>query len=580
MADLFAQLTPEPEIDAIRPERLFYRGTLKGLSVKLAVAPDGSADLEVASRRAPRLRFVRRAQLADRRLATSDPAFDAAVGILGDLEGLLALGAASRGRLRAWLDQPLAWCSDARAGRRGVPAAEIEGCVAAAIALLDGFQAPDLATLVRERAGHGPALQARIDARVLAEIADAARLDALLDAMRGVEPAVALPWLEAALDRLLPYADQVLALLPDPAPQAFDGLIHAWTRFDPRLEGRLTAILASPPRALALLTAASDQAEAFADLAERLPRDAVTAGWIEGLSPRTPAARRARLDALAARPAGDPLAYRADLRSPDDALRARAGEVVTRHLSTWLAHPEQAAAVLRKLGLGDAHGAQFIALATRHRDPHLIDALAGHRFDDPALERQRLDALRGLPLVRPFPIAALLATRDPGARAAAIALLRAHLDLWLADHEASRELAGAIPFDPETEALILETARTRPCPGASPILIALPTRNEGERLAVIEALGRTGSPWAESALLSRMEQGYRARLACVEALGAVGQKAGLRALEQIAGGFLVERTLKEAALRSIRAIEARLGGGSGALSLSRSDGRLSLPEDD
>ncbi|MGK0359879.1 MAG: hypothetical protein ACI9U2_002185, partial [Bradymonadia bacterium] len=100
-----------------------------------------------------------------------------------------------------------------------------------------------------------------------------------------------------------------------------------------------------------------------------------------------------------------------------------------------------------------------------------------------------------------------------------------------------------------------------------------------DRVAQVEALAMTASPDAESPLLKMIGSGYAVRLACAQGLAQIGGKASLRALQSIASGFFVEKSLKETALRSIAQIEARIGGGAGALSMATADGRLSISDD-
>ena len=211
----------------------------------------------------------------------------------------------------------------------------------------------------------------------------------------------------------------------------------------------------------------------------------------------------------------------------------------------------------------------------------------------------RIEALARRPAGDPRAWRLDIGASDAPTRAAVSQALQALLPQWLADPATAALALGDLGLAESNGALLIDMVErdqdatlvdllTR-TPFSQPsverrrlevwLLAQMEFRAEKDRVALAIALGLTGAPEAESPLLELMGSGYAVRLACIDGLARVGGKASLRALSDIASGFFVERALKETALRSIAQIEARLGGGAGALSMATADGRLSLGDD-
>jgi hypothetical protein len=336
------------------------------------------------------------------------------------------------------------------------------------------------------------------------------------------------------------------------------------------IEQRLTR----PEQAARLLQLAQHDAEQLRSLCTLLPHTPWSTAQIEALDPENASARLARLAALRVRPPGNPGAYAKDLSWPRASVHTVAEEIMSVHLATWLSDPHTA---VKTMIIAERFASIFIDLALKERSPVLIKALSSRVFTNVEDERRRLRALSQLPVHGAIKVRH--AFSDPALVGAARALVSAHLEHWLDDPGSSGTLVDAVGLMPELSERILALCAQKPRPGAAGALRTIKPRNESERLALIKAMGETGDPSLEGTLLRWMERGYAVRMACIDALGLVGGRTALDRLQSIASGFLVEKALKTAALRACSAIEARLGGGMGGLSLAQADGRLSLDDD-
>lgn len=580
---ILARLRPEIIVDPHHPDRLLHRGVVDGLRVELALDGMGQGCLRVRHDRSPRMRFVRRSQHPHGARRTGHGPFDAAIVVLGADVELLRIGEAARDHLLRWLARPGAWCTDAEVGctlsSEAVDDAideaidkTIDDAFAAARALLESLDASTVVELLRTRLHAPESLIPAIDQRIEAGIDTVADLDAIFAVLAQHPVAERAHWLSRLLPRLADHGAAVLALLPSPPP-AFDRLVLGWAPHLPAARRVLDERLTHADSATRLLQIVQHDADRLQMLCDALPRTPWSTEEIEALAPDNSAARLARLAALRVRPPGDPRALTSDLTWSRSTVRAAAEALIGTHLAHWLGDPRTAVATM---AVAQRYASTFIELAVRDEQPALITALAGQVFSDLAHETQRLQALARLPVSGP--IALRHAFGNPALVAPAQAVVHAHLAHWLDDRSADSTLLDALPVMPDLSARILSLCAERPRPGAARVLRAIKPWNESSRLALIKAMGETGDATVEGTLLRWMERGYAVRLACIEALAHVGQRAALRALQSIADGFLVERALKTEALRAISAIEARLGGGVGGLSLAGGDGRLSLDD--
>lgn len=99
--------------------------------------------------------------------------------------------------------------------------------------------------------------------------------------------------------------------------------------------------------------------------------------------------------------------------------------------------------------------------------------------------------------------------------------------------------------------------------------------------AAAEALGETGSPAAEPALIQALQrEEVELRVAAANALGRVGSAAAVLPLKETAERSPLDRDLRRATRQAIAAIQSRAEGASpGQLSLATEGGQLSLAHD-
>lgn len=576
---LLDQLEADPSLCSDDWARVHHRGRIGGRTVEVAVAQDGRARLRLMSSGDSTLRFGTRAQMPRTPLQTGDAQFDDAIGVLGDPVGLIRLGVVARKRITAWLAVPKRWVTDTEAGGDDIAAADLDAVAAEAETLLESLAPPGLAEMLEMRLTAPESLRALLENRLEVRLTDARDLRPIFRVLASYRPGDRLRWLAALGGQIAHHPTEVLALLPQPIASAYDRQCLQWAATHPVAADHVTALARESHRRMPLLKGLRDDPEGLQFVFARMPHDAAAVADIESVVPATTAGRLARVEALGSRPAGDPLALRTDLRVANPALRAAVSKVIQRHLPVWLSDPRTAALVLGDLGLAESNGAMFLEMVERKPGPALVELLARTPFAKSALQLRRLELLARLPDVPPLSISDARGSVDPRHRAAADAILDAHLPRWLADPTAAKALRGIGALGADLEAKVLALCRAQPCPGGVQLLAAMQFRAQSDRVALIGALALTGSPDAESPLLMLISSGYAVRLACVAALGAVGGKASLRALQSIAGEFFVETVLKETAQRSVAQIEARIGGGAGALSMATADGRLSIPDD-
>lgn len=132
---------------------------------------------------------------------------------------------------------------------------------------------------------------------------------------------------------------------------------------------------------------------------------------------------------------------------------------------------------------------------------------------------------------------------------------------------------------PDRELTIAAVAYFARVPGPSAVaaLSGLVEAGDVDRRLLAQALGRSGSPEAEPALLALLARAAEPEV--VEALGAVGTTAALPALVELGRGFFGDRRNKAAALRAVEVIRERSHAEPGRLSLTGPGdaGALSLP---
>lgn len=580
---LLEQLEVDPGLHPDQPDRIVYRGRIGPTTIRVALAQDGRAHIRVVTGAESVLRFATRAQLPQTKLRTGDASFDAQIGMLGNATGLIRVGADARSRIAAWLAQPRRWATDSEAGAADVPPDDLEAVVSDARALLKSLAPPEIPELLQMRATAPEPLASLIDQRLKARLPRAKAVLPILHALEAHATPTRLRWLEALGGLIDQQPKAVLALLPDPAPPRYDQHCVRWAAHHPQARTRLKAIAAASDRRRPLLAVLQGHPEDLRTLLEAMPHDADAVADIEAnrFTPR--AARLARIEALAERPAGDPRAWRQDAQTTDPTIRAAVSEALQRHLPVWLGDPRTAVLALGELGLAESNADLLIAMVDTEPTPGLVMVLADTAFAQPMMELRRLRVLADSPGVPPFDLSAARASSVPAIRVAAEVIIETHLANWLSDPTAAKALQGIGPLDASLKAKVLATCQRQPCPGAVQLLASFEFRAESDRIALVAALALSGSPRAESPLLKLMASGYAVRLACVEGLAQVGGKASLKALQDIASGFFVEKALKETAQRSIAQIEARLGGGMGSLSMAQSSldagGRLSLKDD-
>lgn len=578
---LFDHLEADPSLNAGEMDRIVYRGRIGSRTVRVSLAQDGRSDLRVYAGGDPVLRFATRAQLPRAKLRTGDAGFDAHIGMLGDATGLIRVGADARRRLAAWLAQPKRWANDIEAGAADVAADALEDVVAEAGALLDSLAPPDIPELLEMRLSAPEPLASLIDQRLQARLPRARDVLPILQALEAHSMPTRVRWLDALGAHVDKQPSAVLALLPDPAPPQYDRYCVLWAAQHLAARPRLKAIAATSDRRRPLLQALEGQPEALRTLFTFMPNDEAAVVDIEACRYTPAPARLARIEALAQRPAGDPRAWRVDALTSERTILAAVSAAIQHHLPAWLGDPTTAALALGELvGLAESNAELLIEMVQDDQDPVLIALLARTPLSAASMELRRLKALVELRGVPPFDLSE---ARGPSAgaahRKAADAILDAHLPVWLADPTAANALDGIGALDAGLIAKVMALCRTQPCPGAVRLLATFEFRAESDRVAQVEALAMTASPDAESPLLKMIGSGYAVRLACAQGLAQIGGKASLRALQSIASGFFVEKSLKETALRSIAQIEARIGGGAGALSMATADGRLSISDD-
>lgn len=576
---LLDQLQADAALVSGQMDRIVYRGRVGSHTLRVAVAQDGRATMRLHTSAEAVLRFGTRAQLPYATLRTGDAEFDAAIGMLGDPTGLIRVGVEARRLIAAWLSEPGRWVTDNEVGAQDVAPDALEAVVAQGRAVIASLAPPSVAELLGMSLSAPEPLASLIDLRLRARLPNAPDPGSVLKALQAHASAPRLRWLQAMGPAIEDQPAGVLALLPDPAPPEFDQYLPRWAKDHPAARARLKAVAAIPRRRRALLKSLAGDAAGLRAVCVQMPDDGSAVADIEAVVPTTIAARLARIEALVDRPPGDPRAWRHDIRIPDGRVRAAVSRAVQRMLPTWLEDPQTAAVALGELGLAASNSALLIEMVERDGAPALVALLARTSLARPEDEQRRLEVLSRASTVPPFDLSEARAALEPGLRAAAEGVLVKHLPAWLTDPSAADALLSIGALDAALTDKVLTVCRARPCPGAVRLLASFEFRAEKDRVAQAEALGLTGARAAESPLLGLMGSGYAVRLACIEGLANVGGKASLKVLQGIASGFFVEKALKETALRSIAQIEARLGGGAGALSMATADGRLSVSED-